>query len=73
MSRQDIKFKDVLMWLFALGGWLIILITVLWAFFNGGWYAFHINLFGEMYLDFAITIAIVVFIIYYIIKAIREI
>lgn len=67
------KYRDVLAVFLGIGGWMIIGITVIWAFFHDGWYAFHINKFGEMWLDLLIIALVLIFLIYYFIGKVKEI
>lgn len=67
------KYKDTLFYLFSIMGWIIISFTVIWALFHDNWYAFHINRFGEIWVDLIIILGIIIFMGYYFIQKIREI
>lgn len=66
------NYRDILFYFLALGGWLIVCITMIWALFHDFWYAFHINMYGEAWLDILIVIFAFGYSIYYIIYKMRE-
>ena len=67
------KFRDVVFFCLGVAGWLIVIITVFWAIFHNLHVTIHINYFGEAWLDVAIIIGVIIFLIYYFVRRIQEI
>lgn len=64
------KYKDILFLFLGIGGWIIVFITMIWALFHDFWYAFHINKYGEAWLDILIVVIILIFMVIYLVQKI---
>ena len=67
------KYKDVLFFCLGMGGWIILLITVIWGFFHDYWVIININIYNEALLDLVIILGCLIFSLYYFIKKVKEI
>ena len=69
----ELKYKDVLFGLLGIGGWIILLISVIWGFFHNYWVIININTYNEALLDLVIVLGCLIFLLYYFIEKVKKI